>query len=425
MTTHFSQLIYTSTPESGFKLLTSGQVPSLVEQIFVEQVVHQHWNAYDPPDAGYRAVYLHQVDTLHTLFGWLYDDGNDELGRGHVPYFVCYHLVGPLNAVQLESIFMCLHKGPVAVPTRQQLPVKLDPVNAPDLWSYQPARPGVRVGALHRQQGHAALEQGKLIDLLIAHEQPLPAPAIVGSSQSRTVRLAPLFALPELHTLRRAVTILDDPPSKDQSRSRLLLIAVVVALLLPFGLAALFGLYSRQTQQKLEVVNQKVTSAEAQIRAVGSSGVQKIEKVEQRLGRTEQQLGTVVRRLDRTEGKLQKVDRTDRQLQKVVRRLNSTESRLNTAERSVRGVVASKSRERVSGSKNRTAPIRVARSAPRRYSLARRQPSTVSPRLQTSPELSRGLSPSPELARYTRLKEQQAQADSTRMFGLYRKNRKS
>ena len=85
------QIVYTSFTGIGFRLLASAQVPSEIQQAFVEQVVFRHWDSYNPPESEYRAVYLYQVTPEHILFGWLYSDGSDDLKRTHVPYFHCYY----------------------------------------------------------------------------------------------------------------------------------------------------------------------------------------------------------------------------------------------------------------------------------------------------------------------------------------------
>ncbi len=161
------QLVYTSFPEVGFKVLASAQVPGSIQQAFIQQVVYQHWDSYSPPKPGYRAVYLHQVAPEHNLFGWLYNDGLDDTGRSHVPYFVCYYLAERLHTVQLEKIFACLRRGPVALSDRQRPPATLETLIAPDLWSYQPARTGVAIPLGIREHSHTALEQGNLLDLFV------------------------------------------------------------------------------------------------------------------------------------------------------------------------------------------------------------------------------------------------------------------
>jgi FtsZ-interacting cell division protein YlmF len=163
----YGQLVYTSFPEVGYRVLASAQVPTEIQLAFIEQVVYQHWDAYNPPRSGYWAAYLHQVTLKHTLFGWLYNDGPDDLGRSHVAYFVCYYYAELLHAVQLENIFTCLHRGPVALIDRHSLPAALETIVIPDLWSYQPARRGVAIPSGVRDRSHLALKQKKLLDLFI------------------------------------------------------------------------------------------------------------------------------------------------------------------------------------------------------------------------------------------------------------------
>lgn len=160
------QLVYTSFPEVGLRAIASPQVPTQIQQAFIQQVVYKYWNSYKPPRSGYRAAYLHQVTPDDTLFGWLYNDEADDLGRSNVPYFVCYYLAELLDAVQLENIFTCLQKGPVALIDRESLPVDLAAVVAPDLWSYQPARIGVAIASGVRERSQVALKQKRLLKLL-------------------------------------------------------------------------------------------------------------------------------------------------------------------------------------------------------------------------------------------------------------------
>ena len=170
------QLVYTSFPGVGFRVFASTQVPSEIQQAFIHKVVYQHWDSHNPPTSGYRSAYLHQVTLEHTLFGWLYNDGSDDLGRSHVPYFVCYYYSGLVDAVQLENILTCLHSGPVALIDREILPVSLETRVAPDLWSYQPARKGVAIPSGVRERSQVALKQGRLLDVFVpVNEQEIVA----------------------------------------------------------------------------------------------------------------------------------------------------------------------------------------------------------------------------------------------------------
>ncbi|YAF98397.1 MAG: WD40 repeat domain-containing protein [Nodularia sp. CChRGM 3473] len=173
------QLIYTSFPVVGFRTLASTQVPPEIQQAFIQQVVYQYWDSYDPPSAGYRAAYLHQLTSEHNLFGWLYNDGIDDFGRSDVPYFVCYYLAGQLQPVQLENIFICLRTGPVTLINRQILPISLENLVAPDFSSYQPVREGVEIPREMIEQSQIALQQGELLHLFNCDpEEKIPSISI-------------------------------------------------------------------------------------------------------------------------------------------------------------------------------------------------------------------------------------------------------
>ncbi|MDJ0702987.1 MAG: WD40 repeat domain-containing protein [Leptolyngbyaceae cyanobacterium MO_188.B28] len=165
MALHLGQLIYTSFADVGFRTLASAEVPLEIQQAFRQRVVYQCWDAYNPPDSGYRAAYLYQLSLDQTLFGWLYNDGIDDLGRSHVPYFICYYLAGRLQPSQLDSIFVCLQTGPAAVISRQTLPDSLESIVFPDVWSDQSTYLGVTFAARVREQSKHAVKQGKLLTL--------------------------------------------------------------------------------------------------------------------------------------------------------------------------------------------------------------------------------------------------------------------
>ncbi|MBW4696733.1 MAG: hypothetical protein KME03_02310 [Aphanocapsa lilacina HA4352-LM1] len=184
------QLVYTSVAGQGFQLFASAGVPPAVRMVFLEQVVERHWNPYELPQQGYRSVYLHQASSAHQLFGWLYDDGGDEFGRGHVPYFLCYYLEDTLDAAKLENIFTCLQRGPAAIVDRRRLPERIEAVPAPDLWSYRSERPGVMIPAHARTAGHQLLEEGHLVHLYI----PAPPEALVPAPSLQTEAVSPASA---------------------------------------------------------------------------------------------------------------------------------------------------------------------------------------------------------------------------------------
>lgn len=165
------QLVYTSFATVGLRTVASEEVPTEIQQTFLEKLVYQYWDAYNPPGAGYRAAYLLQVNSEHNLFGWLYNDGFDDFGRSNVPYFLCYYLAGQLNINQLQNIFICLCTGPLTLIDRQNLPTSLESLVVQDLWSHRPTRPGVKIPKRIVEQSHTHLQQGKLLNLFVPASQ--------------------------------------------------------------------------------------------------------------------------------------------------------------------------------------------------------------------------------------------------------------
>ena len=168
MALKLDQLVYTSFPEVGFQALTSPQVLPDIQQAFLQSVVQQHWNAYNPPPPGFRAAYLHQISPQQTLFGWLYTDGVDDLGRGHVPHFLCYGLTQALTSTRLDIIFDCLERGPV-VPVEWQRGAKaLERVVVPETCDYRPVHFGVTISSSLRAHNHLLLDQQTLLNFFVS-----------------------------------------------------------------------------------------------------------------------------------------------------------------------------------------------------------------------------------------------------------------
>ena len=164
------QLLYTSFPEIGFKLLTS-EIPRKVQQFFLQQIVYQYWNPYNPPPSRYRGAYIYQISSEETLFGWIYNHGMDDLGRSHIPYFLCYYYQKQIKPVELDKIFIFLEKGPVRLIENKNTKKKLDNIHLSDLSNYESYYLGVEVPLLVRQETHVALHQKKLINIFVSSEQ--------------------------------------------------------------------------------------------------------------------------------------------------------------------------------------------------------------------------------------------------------------
>lgn len=163
----FGQLVYSSFCGAGFKSFHSARVPEAVREFFIREIVYPHWDAYNPPGVGYQAAFIYQVTPDDCLFGWMYDDGLDELGRGHVPYFHSYHLSGELRSTDLDRMFIYVQRGPLTQVDRQSCPVTLETLISPDLWNYRPARRGVVIPFEIQEHCHRALKEQQLLALFI------------------------------------------------------------------------------------------------------------------------------------------------------------------------------------------------------------------------------------------------------------------
>lgn len=174
------QLIYTSFCSRGFTLLTSKNVPKFVQQSFFKRFVQTFWDPYLPPSSDYRAAYLYQMpsDVQGTLFGWLYHDGFDEIGRSDIPYFIAYYLAGILPPSQLSAILTILEQGPVSWVDRQETltDLTLETLTISDVRQNMPKRTGVSVPTAIRVQSYESMQSRILIDYFFANttEQELP-----------------------------------------------------------------------------------------------------------------------------------------------------------------------------------------------------------------------------------------------------------
>lgn len=169
----FGQLIYTSFAGVGFTVLKSAEVPPEVQQYFLQELVYKHWDAYDPPSTGYQAVYLHQISCDRTLFGWLYNDGFDDFGRAHVPYFICYYFAGKLQPALLKSIFNCLQIGTASQVDRDVLPDFIESIFITDFTKYKSVRNGIPISSDVCEQSELALAQGNLLNIFISNHGEL------------------------------------------------------------------------------------------------------------------------------------------------------------------------------------------------------------------------------------------------------------
>lgn len=168
LTLDLGQLVYTSFPDQGFQTLSSADVPEEVKQVFLTQVVYKYWNSYAPPQPGYRAAYLAQISPELTLFGWMYNQGDDDLGRSHIPYFIAYCLAGPLDNPLLDKIYACLERGPVTLIERHSVSPDLQKVVIDQIEDLPPTLPGVTIPSGSRARCRLLLNKGKLLSFSVA-----------------------------------------------------------------------------------------------------------------------------------------------------------------------------------------------------------------------------------------------------------------
>jgi predicted regulator of Ras-like GTPase activity (Roadblock/LC7/MglB family) len=198
------QLIYTSFPKIGFKCLVSEQVPLAIQQAFCEQVVHNYWDTYNPPEVGYRAAYLCQISYNQVIFGWLYNDGADDFGRANIPYFIGYYLPETLNSFQLDKIFTCLETGPVNLIDRRYPPDSIENLLIPDFCLYEAPRRGVVISPEVRQESHSSLEKKILVNLFVMAEKTTLTQPRTSSTEQTNGQKAPTQD-----------TVLDLPPESE------------------------------------------------------------------------------------------------------------------------------------------------------------------------------------------------------------------
>ena len=175
------QLIYTNLPKTGFQLLASQHIPGEVKDSFVQDIVYQLWDAYNPPPLNYQAVFIHQVTAQKTLFGWLYNDGHDELGRAHIPYFLSYYLPGKLDPERLGHLWDCLQTGPIYFLERERLSAELAAVILPEADQYQSPRPGFTLSDSLLAELVAQGQKQKLIQGHWSQTSPEPEPDAIPS----------------------------------------------------------------------------------------------------------------------------------------------------------------------------------------------------------------------------------------------------
>jgi hypothetical protein len=284
----FQQLIYTSFDQLGFLLITGSQVSDTLKTVFMEKVVHQYWNAYNPPGKSFQLNYLYQISRKNTLFGWMFIDEQDELGRQNIPYFVSYYLNSPLDSLSLNLILTCLERGPIQMLDRCFPLEFLENIEIQnrDLTLYKPVRKGVSISSDARQQCLTLLQQGELLSLLCSTEEqvsiqplienaffqasiPHNKPPIIHPPSQRILpdfsfaRIQPLFSLSRIQSLfsfpqiQLQLSSVTELPKKYLLLGGLIIAGGLSALLLPQVLSK----NSTAGSENFNVIPEKLTDS--------------------------------------------------------------------------------------------------------------------------------------------------------------------
>jgi hypothetical protein len=178
------QIRYLYLPNVGLQLIASSEVNDRIQKSFLHDLVGQHWHQQDPLPLNYQAVYLYQPSPSDILFGWLFTESSPE---GKIwPAFIGHYLPASLSICLAEIIFAFLSKGPMMT-LASQAPTTLTRVAAPDLWHYQPQRPGVVMSPEERQHCHDAIRQGQCVNTFTFEIEAQPAIAEI--NEDRTEQL--------------------------------------------------------------------------------------------------------------------------------------------------------------------------------------------------------------------------------------------
>jgi hypothetical protein len=175
------QIVYSSFPQIGYQVFASPEISTQIKTTFVEQVVYAHWDVYEPPPAGYRAGFIHQISLAQTFFGWLFNDGADDYGRLHTPYCLGYYLKRTLGSESVDLILQCLQAGPLDLISRQIIPTQIKRLTITQ--ANQRTAEGVVITATQQQQIQQQVKQQQLLQHLFIHPDS-PSPVVETEAQA-------------------------------------------------------------------------------------------------------------------------------------------------------------------------------------------------------------------------------------------------
>jgi WD40 repeat protein len=195
MSLSVEQLVYTSFPDLGNRVLTSKNLPQAIQQSFMQAVVHPYWqrqSLMEPALAGQspggriiRAAYLHQLLPEQTLFGWLYSDPSVQDSEDCTTHFVCYYLTQKLDGLLLDGIFNCLETGPEIQLEGLEGSEGLESVTLPTSGEYTATRLGVSIPSSVRARSRLLLYKEKLLQFSVPVEVPIEVPQKTQSAGDR------------------------------------------------------------------------------------------------------------------------------------------------------------------------------------------------------------------------------------------------
>ncbi len=227
MSLSVEQLVYTSFPDLGNRVLVSKNLPQAIQQSFMQAVVHPYWQSQSlkaqsleeqalegrsPVGRITRAGYLHQFSSDQTLFGWMYCDPSIQESDEWITHFVCYYTTQKLDGILLDGIFNSLETGPKTQLERLEDQKELEAMTVPISGEYIATRLGVMIPSSVRARSRLLLYKEKLLQFLLPVEvlqesQPQNgsgSPQTPVPTQSRSLKLpAPpkfpiLSSFPEL-----------------------------------------------------------------------------------------------------------------------------------------------------------------------------------------------------------------------------------
>jgi WD40 repeat protein len=191
MSLSVEQLVYTSFPDLGNRVLASKNLPQAIQESFMQAVVHPYWQSQSlaeqslggqapvgqsPAGRTARAAYLHQFSSDRTLFGWMYCDPSTQDAEDWTTHFVCYYTTRKLDGILLDGIFNCLETGPKTQLERLEGQKELESMDIPVSGEYTAARLGVAIPSSVRARSRLLLYKEKLLQFFLPVEMPQEIP---------------------------------------------------------------------------------------------------------------------------------------------------------------------------------------------------------------------------------------------------------